>query len=88
MKIFGINFNAAPSEKKPITIAICDFKKIRGLTVSKVVSLSSLKEFDTFLKQKGPWFSDIDFPLGQLNLFLKKIKAFSKALFCRREKYL
>ena len=73
MKIFGINFNAAPREKKPITIAICDFKKSRGLTVLKVESLSSLKEFDTFLKQKGPWFAGVDFLLGQPNLFLKKM---------------
>ena len=73
MKIFGINFNAALREKKPITIAICDFKKSRGLTVLKVESLSSLKEFDTFLKQKGPWFAGVDFLLGQPNLFLKKM---------------
>jgi hypothetical protein len=39
MKIFGINFNAAPSEKKLLTIAICDFKKIRILTTSKTESL-------------------------------------------------
>ena len=39
MKIFGINFNAAPSEKKLFTIAICDFKKIRVLTISKIESL-------------------------------------------------
>jgi hypothetical protein len=39
MKIFGINFNVAPSEKKPFTIAICDFKKIWVLTVSKTESL-------------------------------------------------
>ena len=51
MKIFGINFNAAPREKKPITIAICDFKKSRGLTVLKVESLSSLKE----LARKQKW---------------------------------
>ena len=73
MKIFGINFNPSPSEKKPITIAICDFKKSQGLSVSKIESLCSLKEFDTFLKQKGPWFAGVDFPLGQPNLFLKKM---------------
>ncbi len=76
MKIFGINFNAAPSEKKPITIAICDFKKSRGLTVSKVKSLCSLKEFDAFLKQKGPWFAGVDFPLGQPSLFLNNKSIF------------
>ncbi len=30
MKIFSINFNHLPSQKKPITIAICEFKKNRG----------------------------------------------------------
>ena len=74
MKIFGINFNPSPSQKKPITIAVCDFKKNRGLTVSKVEYLYSLKEFDVFLNQKGPWFAGVDFPLGQPNLFLKKMK--------------
>lgn len=39
MKIFGVNFNTAPSEKKPFTIAICDFKKICVITVSKIESL-------------------------------------------------
>jgi signal transduction histidine kinase len=73
MKIFGINFNHSPSQKKPITIAICDFKKSHGLSVSKVESLCSLKEFDAFLKQKGPWFAGVNFPLGQPNLFLKKM---------------
>ena len=73
MKIFGINFNHSPSQKKPITIAICDFKKSKGLSVLKVESLYDLKEFDAFLKQKGPWFSGVNFPLGQPNLFLKKM---------------
>ena len=73
MKIFGINFNYSPSKKKPITIAICDFKKSQGLSVLKVEPIYGLKEFDTFLKQKGPWFAGVNFPLGQPNLFLKKI---------------
>lgn len=74
MKIFGINFNHSPSQKKPITIAICDFKKSRGLSVQKVEFLYSLKELDAFLKQKGPWFAGVNFPLGQPNLFLNKMK--------------
>jgi signal transduction histidine kinase len=73
MKIFGINFNHSPSQKHPITIAVCDFKISQGLSVTKVVSLSTLKEFDTFLKQKGPWFAGVNFPLGQSNVFLKKM---------------
>jgi hypothetical protein len=34
-----MNFNASPSEKKPITIAIFDFKKTRVLTIWKIESL-------------------------------------------------
>jgi signal transduction histidine kinase len=73
MKIYGINFNHSPSAKKPIHIAVCDFKASHGLTVTKVVSLQTLKEFDTFLKQKGPWFAGVNFPLGQPNYFVKKM---------------
>jgi signal transduction histidine kinase len=73
MKIFGINFNHSPSQKKTITIAICDFKISQGLSVTKITSLYSIKEFDTFLKQKGPWFAGVNFPLGQPYHFIKKM---------------
>ena len=73
MKIFGINFNHSPSQKNPITIAVCDFKISQGLSVTKTISLNSLKEFDTFLKQKGPWFAGVNFPLGQPYYFLKRM---------------
>ncbi len=73
MKIFGINFNHSPSPKNPITIAVCDFKKSQGLSVIKVEALYGLKEFDAFLKKNGPWFAGVNFPLGQPNLFTKKM---------------
>ncbi len=73
MKIFGINFTENPSSKNPISIAICDFKKNHGLLVHKVENLSSLSEFETFLKQKGPWFAGVNFPLGQPKQFLEKM---------------
>ena len=72
MKIFGINFNCSPSQKKPITIAVCDFKKSQDLSVLKVEPIYGLKEFDAFLKQKGSWFAGVNFPLGQPNIFVKK----------------
>ena len=75
MKIFGINFNYSPSQKKPITIAVCDFKKSQGLSVLKVEPIYGLKEFDAFLKQKGPWFAGVNFPLGQPNIFVKNESA-------------
>jgi signal transduction histidine kinase len=73
MKIFGINFNHSPSQKKPITIAVCDFKLSQGLSITKVESLYTLKELDAFLKQKGPWFAGVNFPIGQPNHFVKKM---------------
>jgi signal transduction histidine kinase len=73
MKIFGINFNHSPSQKNPITIAVCDFKLSQGLSVTKVIPLYSIHEFETFLKQKGPWFAGVNFPLGQPSYFLNKM---------------
>ncbi len=72
MKIFGINFTANPTDKSPITIALCDFKKSHGLSVHKVQFLTSISEFELFLKQKGPWFAGVNFPLGQPKQFLEK----------------
>jgi signal transduction histidine kinase len=74
MKIFGINFNHSPSEDNPITIAVCDFKISQGLSITKVTSLYSISEFDTFLQQKGPWFAGVNFPLGQPYYFLNRMK--------------
>ena len=72
MKIFGINFNYSPSQKKPITIAICDFKKSQGLSVLKVEPIYGLKEFDTFLKQKGPLVCWCQLSLRPTKSFFKK----------------
>jgi signal transduction histidine kinase len=72
MKIFGINFTANPTDKNPIAVALCDFKKSHGLSVHKVESLTSISEFEEFLKQKGPWFAGVNFPLGQPKQFLDK----------------
>ncbi|MEK9628441.1 MAG: histidine kinase dimerization/phospho-acceptor domain-containing protein, partial [Nitrospinota bacterium] len=73
MKIFGINFIENPSPKNPISIAVCDFKKNHGLSIHKVETYDTLQEFETFLKQKGPWFAGVNFPLGQPKQFLEKM---------------
>ncbi len=74
MKIFGINFNSSPTTNKPITVAVCDFKKSQGLSVLKLECFYELKEFEKFLKQKGPWFAGVNFPLGLPNQFLSSMK--------------
>ncbi len=73
MKIFGINFTEDPSPQRPITVAICDFKRNYGLSVQKVESIHSISEFEKFLTQKGPWFAGANFPLGQPTQFLEKM---------------
>ena len=73
MKIFGINFNCSPSQKKPITIAVCDFKKSQGLSVLKVEPIYGLKEFDAFFKTKGPLVCACQLPLRPTKYFCKKM---------------
>ena len=64
MKIFGIDFSSAPTHKKPITCAACDFHEAL-LTVNDCLELSSLVEFEDFLHSPGPWIAALDFPFGQ-----------------------
>ncbi len=73
MKIFGVNFTDNPTPKRPITIAHCVFKKSHGLSVNKVESFSAISDFELFLKEKGPWFAGVNFPLGQPKQFLDKM---------------
>ena len=72
MKIFGIDFTSAPGNKKPITIAEGELKQGK-LTVQEIHSLASFDEFETFLKQKGPWVAGIDFPFGLPGAFLSAL---------------
>ncbi|MBC8283965.1 MAG: GAF domain-containing protein [Nitrospinae bacterium] len=78
MKIFGINFTDNPDSKSPISIAHCVFKKSHGLSVNQVEFLSSISEFEDFLKQKGPWFAGVNFPIGQPKQFLEKMSLASE----------
>jgi hypothetical protein len=73
MKIFGINFTESPSTKRPITIAYCVFKKSHGLSVNKVEFFPIISDFELFLKEKGPWFAGVKFPIGQPKHFLDKM---------------
>jgi signal transduction histidine kinase len=72
MKIFGIDFTSAPSRKKSITVAECEFKQGQ-LTLQKLHTLVSFDEFEHFLKQKGPWIAGVDFPFGLPGAFLSTL---------------
>jgi hypothetical protein len=64
MKIYGLDFTSAPSERKPITCARC-FLKEGTLRLVEINLLTSFEVFETFLMQPGPWVAGLDFPFGQ-----------------------
>lgn len=64
MKIYGIDFTSAPSPKKAITYAQCTLSE-KGLFLERLGSLMSFDEFESFLRQPGPWVAGMDFPFGQ-----------------------
>ena len=72
MKIFGIDFTSAPTRKKPIQVAEGSVNK-GTLTLLKLHRLTSFAEFESFLKQKGPWVMGIDFPFGLPSAFLSTL---------------
>lgn len=73
MRIFGIDFTSAPSRKKPIAVAEGDLKK-GTLIIHQIHLLKSFDEFESFLRQKGPWVAGIDFPFGLPGAFLSTLR--------------
>jgi hypothetical protein len=64
MKVIGVDFTSTPSRRKPITCALCKYKK-RRLTVLGYQDLQSFFEFEELLRRKGKWIAGLDFPFGQ-----------------------
>jgi len=64
MRIYGIDFTSVPTNKKPITCAICELQE-NFLEVQNCLRLVSFEDFDAFLRTKGPWMAALDFPFGQ-----------------------
>lgn len=63
MKIFGIDFTSAPSNRKPITIAECDLDR-RTLRVVRIRLAVDFEAFEAHLQTPGPWVAGFDFPFG------------------------
>jgi hypothetical protein len=64
MKIYGIDFTSAPRPKKPIVFAQCRLVD-EVLSLEQLGSLISFTEFESFLRQPGPWVAGMDFPFSQ-----------------------
>jgi len=64
MKVYGIDFTSAPSNRKPITCADCTLEN--GLLhLNNLLNLTNFKQFEDFLSNGKDWISGIDFPFGQ-----------------------
>jgi len=68
--LLGVDFSAAPSRRKPITVA-------RGCREGPVVrlvgldTLPTLADFERLLAVPGPWFGAFDFPFGLPRAFVE-----------------
>jgi hypothetical protein len=63
MTIYGLDFTSAPSTKKPIVVAECQFE-ISALRLQRLLKLTDFEQFERFLSTKGPWIAAMDFPLS------------------------
>lgn len=64
MKIYGIDFTSAPNPKKAIVCAQCRLDE-EGLSLEQFAALPSFTDFESFLRQPGPWVAGFDFPFSQ-----------------------
>lgn len=69
MNIFGIDFTSTPTRRKPITLAVGQFKG-DVLNISTVETLPTFDEFELCLQQRGPWTAGLDFPFGLPHAFV------------------
>ncbi len=65
--VLGVDFTSAPRAAKPITVAVGRLGHDRGpvYRLDTIRELSSLSDFETFLREPGPWLGGFDLPFGQ-----------------------
>jgi len=72
--ILGIDFTSAPSRKKPITVAVGRWisgDPVPALRLEEIRELASLRDYETFLREDGPWLGGFDLPFGQPRLLIE-----------------
>ncbi len=63
-RIYGLDFTSAPSDKKPLTCAVCTLNE-GVLLLEELKPLDSFPGFESLLASEGPWVMGLDFPFGQ-----------------------
>jgi len=71
MKVFGLDFTSAPSEKKPLVCVHGYGRSKSELEISKLETWTDFEGFEEFLSRNGPWIAGFDFPFGLPISFLK-----------------
>jgi len=68
-QIYGLDFTSAPSNSKPLTLAVCEFEgatlHLREFTSLVGTKRNPFEPFVKWLETPGPWMAGIDFPFGQ-----------------------
>lgn len=64
MRVYGLDFTSAPTKRKPIICAACQFEN-GTLILEQTEAFTSFTEFERFLERDGPWLAAIDAPFGQ-----------------------
>ena len=62
-RIYGVDFSSAPSQKKPITIAVAELDDA-VLHLICVHPVPTFEAFDQFLMHEGPWIAAFDLPFS------------------------
>lgn len=62
-RVYGVDFSSAPSNRKPITVAIGELVG-QSYQLDQVVGLPSLQAFEDFLAHAGPWVAGFDLPFS------------------------
>lgn len=62
-RIYGVDFSSAPSQKKPITIAVAELDGA-VLHLTCVHPVPTFDAFDQFLLHEGPWVAAFDLPFS------------------------
>ena len=90
MRVLGIDFTSAPRPAKPITVAVgCLSGGPRPVySLETIRELTTLADFEAFLREPGPWLGGFDLPFGQPRTLIahdgwpKAWPAFAK-FYCR-----